>query len=347
MHLLLCLILTNKTAFVAKRIAINGFGRIGRLTFRELYNMPDVEIVGINDLTDPATLAHLLKYDSAQGYFEAEIRIEGDTLRIEDERIIITAIKTPEDLWKGLDVDTVLECTGRFVTRETAGKHVRPDGAKRVIISAPGKGSDPIPTIVLGINDDQIDADAPVISNASCSTNCLAPLVKVLDDNFGLKSGAMSTIHAYTADQRLQDAPHRDLRRARAAAANIIPTSTGAANTLKHVLPSIGNKLSAIAYRVPVMTGSMMEVNAILDKTPDSQEINDAFRAASQEGKLKGILSYCTDPIVSSDIVGNPHSCVFDSLLTNVNEGMTTVVGWYDNESAFARRLAELAARIT
>ena len=331
---------------MAKRIAINGFGRIGRLTFRQLYKMPDVVIVGINDLTDPATLAHLLKYDSAHGIFEPEIRIDGDTLLIEDEQITISALKTPQDLWKGLEVDTVLECTGRFVTKELASGHVRPDGAKRVIISAPGKGSDPIPTIVLGINDDQIDSEAPVLSNASCSTNCLAPLVKVLDDNFGLKSGAMSTIHAYTADQRLQDAPHKDLRRARAAM-NIIPTSTGAADTLKYVLPSIGNKLSAIAYRVPVITGSMMEVNAILEKTPDIREVNDAFLAASKEEKLKGILSYCTDPIVSTDIVGNTHSCVFDSLLTNVNEGMVSVVGWYDNESAYARRLAELAARIT
>lgn len=347
MHLLLCLVLTHKIAFVAKRIAINGFGRIGRLTFRQLYKMPDVKIVGINDLTDPATLAHLLKYDSAHGIFGPEIRIEGDTLLIEDERITITAIKTPEELWKGLEVDTVLECTGRFRTKELAGGHVRPDGAKRVIISAPGKGKEPIPTIVLGINDEQIDPAATVISNASCSTNCLAPLVKVLDDNFGLKSGAMSTIHAYTADQRLQDAPHSDLRRARAAGVNILPTSTGAADTLKHVLPSIGNKLSAIAYRVPVITGSMMEVNAILEKTPDIHEINEAFLAAAQEEKLKGILSYCTDPIVSTDIVGNTHSCVFDSLLTNVNEGMITVVGWYDNESAYARRLAELAARIT
>ncbi len=261
---------------MAKRIAINGFGRIGRLTFRKLYNMPDVQIVGINDLTDPATLAHLLKYDTAQGMFRDNVRVEGNTLLVDDERIQISAIKNPAELWKGLDVDTVLECTGLFTDREKASAHVRPDGAKRVIISAPAKGSS-VPTIVLGINDDTIDPAETIFSNASCTTNCLAPLVKVLTDNFGISSGSMVTIHAYTSDQNLQDAPHRDLRRARAAGMSIIPTSTGAAAALKLVIPSIGDKLGAMSYRVPVITGSVVELNVILDKNATEAEINAAF----------------------------------------------------------------------
>ncbi len=332
---------------MAKRIAINGFGRIGRLTFRQLYNMPDVEIVGINDLTDPATLAHLLKYDSAHGIFDKAISVDGDFLIVEDERIKITAIKSPAELWKGLEVDTVLECTGRFTQKDEVIAHVRPDGAKRVIISAPAKGKEYIPTIVLGVNEELIDPNELVLSNASCTTNCLAPMVKILEDNFGLKSGAMTTIHAYTADQRLQDAPHSDLRRARSAAINIIPTSTGAASTLKKVIPSVGNKLSAIAYRVPVITGSLVELNVVLNSTPTAEEINSAFLTASQQPSFKGILEYSTDHLVSTDIVGNTHSCVFDSLLTSVNEGMVNIVGWYDNESGYARRLAELAFKVT
>ncbi len=330
---------------MAKRIAINGFGRIGRLTFRKLYNMPDVQIVAINDLTDPATLAHLLKYDSAQGMFRDNVRVEGNTLLVDDERIQISAIKNPAELWKGLEVDTVLECTGLFTDREKASAHVRPDGAKRVIISAPAKGSS-VPTIVLGINDDTIDPAETVFSNASCTTNCLAPMVKVLVDNFGINSGSMVTIHAYTSDQNLQDAPHRDLRRARAAGMSIIPTSTGAAAALKLVIPSIGDKLGAMSYRVPVITGSVVELNVILDKNATEAEINAAFQKAS-ETRMKGILHYCIDPIVSSDIVRSPYSCVFDSLLTEVTGGMARVVGWYDNEAGYSTRLAELAYKVT
>lgn len=330
---------------MAKRIAINGFGRIGRLTFRKLYNMPDVQIVAINDLTDPATLAHLLKYDSAQGMFRDNVRVEGNTLLVDDERIQISAIKNPAELWKGLEVDTVLECTGLFTDREKASAHVRPDGAKRVIISAPAKGSS-VPTIVLGINDDTIDPAETVFSNASCTTNCLAPMVKVLVDNFGINSGSMVTIHAYTSDQNLQDAPHRDLRRARAAGMSIIPTSTGAAAALKLVIPSIGDKLGAMSYRVPVITGSVVELNVILDKNATEAEINAAFEKAS-ETRMKGILHYCIDPIVSSDIVRSPYSCVFDSLLTEVTGGMARVVGWYDNEAGYSTRLAELAYKVT
>lgn len=330
---------------MAKRIAINGFGRIGRLTFRQLYNMPDVQIVGINDLTDPATLAHLLKYDSAQGSFDKNIRVEGNFLLVDDERIQISAIKSPAELWKGLDVDTVLECTGLFTDREKASAHVRPDGAKRVIISAPAKGTD-VPTIVLGINEDQIDPNETIFSNASCTTNCLAPLVKVLIDNWGIRTGTMLTIHAYTSDQNLQDAPHRDLRRARSAAYNIIPTSTGAASALKLVIPEIGSKLGAMSYRVPVISGSVVDLNVILDRPASEQEINAAFLAASQD-RMKGILQYCVDPIVSGDVIRSPFSCVFDSLMTEVTGDMVKVVGWYDNEAGYSTRLAELTYRVS
>lgn len=327
-----------------KRIAINGFGRIGRLTFRKLYAMPDVQIVGINDLTDPATLAHLLKYDSAQGGFDKEIRIEGEYLLVDDERIKISAIKSPAELWKGLDVHTVLECTGLFTDREKASAHIRPDGAKKVLISAPAKGSD-VPTIVLGVNEDKIDVNDTVFSNASCTTNCLAPMVKVMLDNWGVRSGNMMTIHAYTADQNLQDAPHRDLRRARAAAYNIVPTSTGAASALKLVIPAIGSKLSAMSYRVPVISGSVVDLSLNLEKAATVEQINNAFLDASRN-KMKGIVEYCTDPIVSGDIIRNTHSCVFDSLLTEVNGDLVKIVGWYDNEAGYSSRLAELAYRI-
>ncbi|MDQ3017575.1 MAG: type I glyceraldehyde-3-phosphate dehydrogenase [Bacteroidota bacterium] len=330
---------------MATRIAINGFGRIGRLTFRKLYSMPDVEIVGINDLTDPATLAHLLKYDSAQGPFEKDVRVEGNYLLVEDEKIQISAIKSPLELWKGLNVDTVLECTGLFTDREKASQHIRPDGAKRVIISAPAKGSD-VPTIVIGINEDQIDPAETVFSNASCTTNCLAPLVKILTDNWGIKMGTMITIHAYTSDQNLQDAPHRDLRRARAAAYNVIPTSTGAASALKLVIPSIANKLGAMSYRVPVISGSVVDLNVVLEKPATETDINAAFLQASQ-GRMKGILNYCVDPIVSGDIIRNQHSCVFDSQMTEVTGEMVKVVGWYDNEAGYSSRLAELAYLIS
>jgi len=338
--------LDSSTYFImTKRIAINGFGRIGRLTFRRLYNMPGVRITAINDLTDPATLAHLLQYDSAQGGFHRDIRIDGNFLLVDDERIEITAIKSPAELWKNADVDTVLECTGLFTSRDKASEHVRPDGARRVIISAPAKGGD-VPTIVLGINDDGIDPNETVFSNASCTTNCLAPLVKVLIDNWGIQTGTMNTIHAYTADQNLQDAPHRDLRRARSAAINIVPTSTGAASALKQVIPSIGKKLAAISYRVPVVTGSVVDLNVILEKPATAEEINAAFLAASRN-RLDGILQYSTAPLVSSDIVGNPHSCIFDSQLTEVHGDMVKVVGWYDNEAGYSARLAELAFKLT
>ncbi len=326
---------------MAKRIAINGFGRIGRLTFRKLYDMPGVQIVGINDLTDPATLAHLLKYDSAQGSFDKNVRVDGNYLLVDDERILISAIKSPSELWKGLEVDTVLECTGLFTDREKASQHVRLDGAKRVIISAPAKGSD-VPTIVMGINEHSINPKETVFSNASCTTNCLAPLVKILIDNWGIKMGSMITIHAYTSDQNLQDAPHRDLRRARAAAYNIIPTSTGAASALKLVIPEIGNKLGAMSYRVPVISGSIVDLSVILEKPATENEINAAFLDASHN-RMKGFLQYCTDPIVSGDVIRNTHSCIFDSLMTEVTGDLVKIVGWYDNEAGYSSRLSELA----
>ena len=329
---------------MAKRIAINGFGRIGRLTFRRLYDMPDVQIVGINDLTDPPTLAHLLKYDSAQGTFDKNVQVDGQYLIVEDERILISAIKDPAELWKGLEVDTVLECTGRFTEREKASAHIRPDGAKKVIISAPAKGN--VPTIVMGINDDQIDPAETIFSNASCTTNCLAPMVKVLIDNWGIKFGNMITIHAYTADQNLQDGPHRDLRRARSAAYNIVPTSTGAASALKLVIPEIGSKLAAMSYRVPVISGSIVDLNVVLEKPATAEEINAAFLEVSQN-RMKGIVQYCVDPIVSGDIIRNPHSCIFDSLLTEVTGEMAKIVGWYDNEAGYSTRLAEIAYKVS
>jgi glyceraldehyde 3-phosphate dehydrogenase len=330
---------------MAKRIAINGFGRIGRLTFRRLYDMPGIEIAGINDLTDPATLAHLLKHDSAQGQFVQDVRVDGQHLIVADERIPITAIRNPAELWQSIEVDTVLECTGLFTDRTKASAHIKPDGAKKVIISAPAKGGD-VPTIVLGINDDTIDPNETVFSNASCTTNCLAPMVKVLLDQFGIQFGQMITIHAYTADQNLQDAPHRDLRRARAAAVNIVPTSTGAASALKKVIPEIGNKLSAMSYRVPVITGSVVDLNVKLEKSATVDDINAAFKEAS-ENRMKGIVQYSTDPLVSSDIVGNNASCIFDSLMTEVTGEMIKIVGWYDNEAGYSSRLAELAFKIT
>lgn len=329
---------------MAKRIAINGFGRIGRLTFRRLYQMPDVVITGINDLTDPATLAHLLRYDSSQGAFPGDIRVEGDMLLIDDERIKVSAIKTPADLWKDIEVDTVLECTGLFTDREKAGAHIRPDGARRVLISAPGKGD--IPTIVLGVNDEKINPEETIVSNASCTTNCLAPMVQVMLDNFGIVTGNMVTIHAYTADQNLQDAPHRDLRRARSAAVNIVPTSTGATSALKLVIPEIGNRLSAISYRVPVIAGSLVDLTVTTEKETTAEEVNAAFLAASQN-RFKGIIEYSTAPLVSSDIIRNEYSCIFDSLLTSVEGRSVRIVGWYDNEAGYATRLAELAFTIT
>ena len=326
-----------------KRIAINGFGRIGRLSFKYLLQNPQLEVVAINDLTDPETLAHLLKYDSVHGRFGGEVRIEGDALMVNGRRIRICAEKDPAKLpWKEERVDVVIESTGRFTDEEKAGLHLQA-GASKVIISAPATGE--MKTVVLGVNDQSLNGTERILSNASCTTNCLAPMVKVLDDAWGVESGFMTTIHAYTADQNLQDAPHKDLRRARAAACSIVPTSTGAAKAVGLVLPHLKGKLNGNAMRVPVPDGSVTDFTAILKKTATVEEINQAFAAAAA-GSMKGILEYQLDPIVSVDIIGNTHSCIFDAALTMVIGQTVKVVGWYDNEAGYSSRIADLAARV-
>jgi len=329
---------------MSKKIAINGFGRIGRLTFRNLLKKEGIEVVAINDLTDNATLAHLLKYDSAQGPFEGTVEATDDALIVNGKAIHAYSERNPEALpWAELGVDMVLECTGIFRTKEKAGLHLKA-GAKDVVISAPAKG-DGVQTIVLGVNDDELDRRANVFSNASCTTNCLAPVAKILNDNWGIINGAMTTTHAYTADQNIQDAPHADLRRARAAAFNIVPTSTGAAIAVGKVLPEVKGKLFAIALRVPVVTGSLIEMNVNLEKAATVEEVNAKFKEMA-DGPMKGILEYTEDPIVSSDIVRNPHSSIFDAGMTSVNGNMLKVVSWYDNEAGYSARLADLTEMI-
>lgn len=325
---------------MSKRIAINGFGRIGRLSFRNLLTMPGVEVVAINDLTDNPTLAHLLKYDTVHGKFNGTVTADEQNLYVNGKAIKALAEKDPAKLpWSELGVDIVLECTGRFTDEPMAALHLQA-GAKKVIISAPAKGN--IPTVVLGVNNEVIKPEINIYSNASCTTNCLAPMVKVLDDLLGIESGFMTTIHAYTADQNIQDAPHRDLRRARAAAASIVPTSTGAAKAVGEVLPHLKGKLNGNAMRVPVPDGSVTDFTVLVKKTATVAEINAAFKQAS-ETTMKGVLEYCTDLIVSADILGNQHSCIFDSDLTMVIGNMVKVVGWYDNEAGYSARLTDLA----
>lgn len=326
---------------MAKKIAINGFGRIGRLTFRNLLEKSDVEVVAINDLTDNHTLAHLLKYDSAQGPFNGTVSATDDALIVNGKTIHAYATRNPEELpWKELGVDLVLECTGIFRDKTKAGMHLTA-GAKDVVISAPAKGGG-VQTIVLGVNTEELDRSAHIFSNASCTTNCMAPVTKIINDNWGIVNGAMTTVHAYTADQNIQDAPHSDLRRARAAAFNIVPTETGAASAIGLVVPEVDGKIFAIAVRVPVVTGSMIEMNLVVEKVPTVEEINAKFKEMA-EGPMKGVLQYTEDPLVSSDIVRNPHSSIFDSQMTAVNGNMIKVVSWYDNEAGYSARLADLA----
>jgi glyceraldehyde 3-phosphate dehydrogenase len=328
---------------MTKRVAINGFGRIGRLTFRYLLGKADVEIVAINDLTDNHTLAHLLKYDSVQGRFQGTVSADDHNLYVNGKAIKALAEKDPTQLpWGALNVDVVLECTGRFTDVEKAGMHLQA-GAKKVLISAPATGD--IPTIVLGVNDENIGGDHKIYSNASCTTNCLAPMVKVLDDAFGVEMGLMTTVHAYTADQNLQDAPHKDLRRARAAAVSIVPSSTGAAKAVGLVLPHLKGKLNGSAMRVPVPDGSVTDLTAMLKKPATKEEINAAFKAAA-ENRLQGILEYCEDPIVSADIIGSTYSCIFDADLTMVMGNMAKIVGWYDNEAGYSSRMADMTTKI-
>jgi glyceraldehyde 3-phosphate dehydrogenase len=326
-----------------KRIAINGFGRIGRLAFRQLVNRPSFTVVGINDLTDVETLAHLLKYDSIHGLFPGDVTVSNGNLVVNGQEIQITAERNPADLpWAAGNVDLVVESTGVFADAEKASAHLTA-GAGKVIISAPAKGD--LKTIVLGVNDDILTAEDRIVSNASCTTNCLAPMAKVLNDTFGLEKGYITTIHAYTADQRLQDAPHRDLRRARAAALSMIPTSTGAAKAVGLVLPELDGKLDGMAVRVPTPTGSVTDLTATLKTEATAEEVNAALKAAA-EGPMKGILQYCEDPIVSVDIVGNTHSCILDAALTKCTGNLVKVFGWYDNEAGYATRVVDLAERL-
>ena len=325
------------------RVAINGFGRIGRLSFRRLLEKENIEVVAINDLTDNATLAHLLKYDSVHGKFTGNISSDTESITVNGKRINAYAERDPKSLpWKQLRIDVVLESTGRFVDEAGAGMHIQA-GCKKVVISAPAKGN--IPTIVLGVNEDTLTGQETIVSNASCTTNCLAPMAKVLDDVFGIEKGYMTTIHAYTADQNLQDAPHSDLRRARAAALSIVPTSTGAAKALGLVIPQLKGKLDGNAMRVPTPDGSLTDLTVILKREATVEEINAAMKQAS-EGAMKGIIEYCVDPIVSVDIVGNSHSCIFDSQLTAANGTLVKVVGWYDNEYGYSSRVADLIGKL-
>jgi len=339
------------------KIGINGFGRIGRLTFRAfLERGQDMEVVAVNDLTDAKTLAHLLKYDSVHGIFPGEVRAEGDSLIVNGKKVKVFSITDPAEIpWRDYGVDIVVESTGLFTLKEDgvnkkgrlvkgAINHITKGGAKKVIISAPAQGEDL--TIVMGVNDDKYDpANHHVVSNASCTTNCLAPVAKVLHEKFGLKRGLVTTVHSYTNDQRILDLPHSDLRRARAAAVSIIPTTTGAAKAVGKVLPELNGKLNGFAMRVPTPNVSVVDLVVDLEKTPvTKEEINEAFRAAA-ENELKGILAYTEEPLVSIDFNGNPHSSIVDGLSTMViDDNMVKVVSWYDNEWGYSCRIVDLAA---
>ena len=327
------------------KIAINGFGRIGRIFLRSILQYPNIEVVAINDLTDTETLAHLFKYDSVHRGFKGEVGFDADNLIINNKHIRVIAEKDPLQLpWGELGIDLVIESTGKFTSRQTASQHLTA-GAKQVIISAPSSDRD-VPTVVLGVNDGQVDLRSPVLSNASCTTNNVATMVKVLDDNWGIIDGYITTVHSMTGDQNLHDAPHKDLRRARAASASIIPTTTGAAKAITSIFPHLKGRLGGAGIRVPVLNGSLTDFTCSLKITPTVEEINAAFKQASQ-GAMMDILEYTEDPIVSVDILDNPHSCIFDSKLTSVVGGLVKVVGWYDNEMGYSSRLANLVEEIS
>jgi glyceraldehyde 3-phosphate dehydrogenase len=325
------------------KVAINGFGRIGRIFLRAALEK-DIDVVAINDLTDPATLAHLFKYDTVHRGFKGTVTFDDDALIINGKRILVFSDKQPELLpWGTLGVDLVLESTGKFTTRKGAGLHLEA-GAKQVLISAPADKD--IPMFLLGVNDQVIDLSAPIISNASCTTNNVAPMVKILDDRWGILDGYITTIHSMTGDQSLHDAPHKDLRRARAASASIIPTSTGAAKAITNIFPHLDGKLGGAGIRVPVLNGSLTDFTCIL-KTPTTiEEINLAFKAAA-ENEMKGVVEYTEDPIVSVDILDNSHSCIFDAQLTSIVGDLVKVVGWYDNESGYSARLVDLVLKMS
>src|SRR5262252_4791067 len=333
---------------MAIRVGINGFGRIGRQVVRAAkeQGVADLDFVAVNDLTDTKTLAHLFKYDSVHRTYDGDVSTSANGITVDGDEMRVFAEKDPAALpWKDLGVDIVLESTGRFTKAEDAGKHIK-GGARKVIISAPAKGEDM--TIVMGVNSDKYDnAKHHIVSNASCTTNCLVPMVKVVRDAFGFRHGSMVTIHSYTNDQNILDLPHKDLRRARAAALSIIPTSTGAAKAIGEVLPGLKGKLDGIAVRAPVMDGSLVDLVCRVKRTVTKDEVNAAMKAAA-DGPMKGILEYCTDPIVSNDVIGNPSSSVFDSLSTNVMAGdMVKVLSWYDNEWGFSNRVVDALLKLS
>jgi glyceraldehyde 3-phosphate dehydrogenase len=324
------------------RVAINGFGRIGRCFLRSAVASNDIEVVAVNDVADPAALVRLLRFDSTFGPLSLDVTDQGDgTITVATHKITVTSERDPAKLpWRRLGVDVVIESTGKFRTREGAAGHLAA-GANKVIISAPGKGVDA--TVVLGVNDQDFDpARHAVVSNASCTTNCVAPMVKVLQDAFGIEQGFMTTVHAYTNDQNVLDGPHKDPRRARAAAVNIIPTTTGAARAVAEVIPAVAGRLDGVALRVPVVDGSLVDLAVVLDRAVSVDEVNTAFERAANNGPLAGRLHYTEDPIVSSDVIGNPASCVFDSSLTQAQGRLVKVFGWYDNEWGYTARLLEL-----
>jgi glyceraldehyde 3-phosphate dehydrogenase len=325
------------------KIAINGFGRIGRALLRILQSYPNIEVVAINDVTDTKTLAHLFKYDSVHGKYKGTVTFNTDTLIVNGKNIQITNEKIPANLpWRNLNIDIVIECTGKFLDYDSAFKHIEA-GAKKVILSAPPTDKK-IKAICLGINDQILTVDDLIVSNASCTTNSAAPMIKVLNEMWGVSEAYITTVHSYTGDQRLHDAPHKDLRRGRAAALSIIPTSTGAAKAITKIFPELEGKIGGCGMRVPVPDGSLTDITCVLKKKPTVEEINKAFKDAS-ETYLKGIIEYTEDPIVSIDIVGNSHSCIFDAEFTSIVGNMVKVLGWYDNEIGYSNRLAELIVK--
>ncbi|MGB1932621.1 MAG: type I glyceraldehyde-3-phosphate dehydrogenase [Flavobacteriales bacterium] len=327
------------------RIAINGFGRIGRVFLRSVLKHPSIEVVAINDLSSSKTMSHLFKYDSVHRTFEGKVSYTSDSIVVDDKPIYYSSISEPEKLpWKDLKVDIVLECTGNFKTKKLASKHLKA-GANKVIISAPPSESD-IKTIVMGVNDDLIDGTEQILSNASCTTNSAAPMIQLINNHFGIESAYITTIHSYTTDQRLHDSPHNDLRRARAGATSIVPTTTGAAKAITKIFPDLADKMGGCGIRVPVPDGSLTDITCIIKENTSVAEINELFKKAAS-GPLNGILSYIEEPIVSVDVLGNKHSCVFDSKLTSVIGKMVKVVGWYDNEVGYSNRLVDLVAKIS
>ncbi|MGB2371744.1 MAG: type I glyceraldehyde-3-phosphate dehydrogenase [Flavobacteriales bacterium] len=327
------------------RIAINGFGRIGRVFLRSVLKHPSIEVVAINDLSSSKTMSHLFKYDSVHRTFEGKVSYTSDSIVVDDKPIYYSSISEPEKLpWKDLKVDIVLECTGNFKTKKLASKHLKA-GANKVIISAPPSDSD-IKTIVMGVNDDLIDGTEQILSNASCTTNSAAPMIQLINNHFGIESAYITTIHSYTTDQRLHDSPHNDLRRARAGATSIVPTTTGAAKAITKIFPDLADKMGGCGIRVPVPDGSLTDITCIIKENTSVAEINELFKKAAS-GPLNGILSYIEEPIVSVDVLGNKHSCVFDSKLTSVIGKMVKVVGWYDNEVGYSNRLVDLVAKIS